>query len=96
MATTLKQVGAVAVYPAAPGGLSPAATALDPAMIWERIEAYICRRFTARAVGWNVEGPGDREPPLIPAAFGLAEVWLNESCSTVTPSLSPLGQGNRV
>jgi hypothetical protein len=92
MACTLKQVEAIpGSYPATPSGLSAAAAALDAAMIWQRIESYICHRFTARAVVWTVEGPGEWEPPLTPATLGLVEVWANDGWETVAPSPSPLG-----
>ena len=63
-----------ATYPAVTG-LSVAAAALDPAMIWQRIEDYIAYRWTARAVVWTVEGPGEWEPPLTPSTVSAVEVW---------------------
>ncbi|QCO57633.1 hypothetical protein EOK75_18215 (plasmid) [Pseudorhodobacter turbinis] len=94
MAVTLKQVETVATYPDAPTGLSTEAAALDPVFIWQRIEAYVCHRFTARAVVWTVEGPGDWEPPLIPATVNAAQVWAGEAWSTV--ELSPAPDGFRL
>lgn len=92
MACTLKQVEALpATYPAAPAGMSVAAAALDPAMIWQRIESYICHRWTARAVVWTVEGPGEWEPPLSPATITTVESWSGTAWVAVTLMASPLG-----
>jgi hypothetical protein len=96
MATTLKQTEGtpddfpdVAPLPA----LSTAAAALDPAMLWQRIESYIAHRWTARDIVWVVEGPGEWVPPLTPAVIETLEVW---SCGAfeweaVTLDASPLG-----
>ncbi len=55
MSTTLKETEAIAAaYPATPAGLSTAAAALDPDVIWQRIESYIAHRWTARSVVWTV------------------------------------------
>jgi hypothetical protein len=92
MACTLKQVEAIpGSYPATPSGLSAAAAALDPAMIWQRIENYICHRFTARAVVWTVEGPGEWEPPLTPATVSAVDVWNGTAWAEAFPAASPLG-----
>lgn len=45
-------------------GLSERAAALDPAALWQRIEAWIAYRWPARAVEWIVEGRGLWTPPL--------------------------------
>lgn len=92
MAGTLKQTEAVpAAYPATPAGLSAAATALNPNLIWQRIEAYTSARWTARAVVWTVDGPGEWEPLLTPATVTLAEEWTGTAWQTATPDASPLG-----
>ena len=91
MAVTLKQTEAIpGSYPAVTG-LSVAAAALDPAMIWQRIESYIAYRWTARAVVWTVEGPGEWEPPLTPATIATVEVWGGAAWGTAAPDASPLG-----
>lgn len=64
-----------AAYPAAPTGLSTAAAALAPALVWQRLEAWIAYRWTERAVVWVIEGPGEFTPPLAPTEVDLAEVW---------------------
>src|SRR5258708_36295571 len=64
-------------YPAVPTGLSTAAAALPPAMVWGRIESYIVYRWTTRAVVWVVEGEGDWRPNLTPTIVSLVERWSN-------------------
>lgn len=92
MAVTLKQTEAVpAAYPATPGGLSTDAAALDPDVIWARIEAYVVHRWTTRAVVWTVEGPGDWGAPLTPATITGAEVWDGAAWVAVFPEASPYG-----
>ena len=92
MAVTLKQAEAVPEeWPDAPEGLSAAAAALDPAMIWGRIEAYTVHRWATRAVVWTVEGPGDWTPPLAPATVETVEVWDGTAWAEVFPAASPWG-----
>ena len=92
MAATIKQTEAApAAYPDAPEGLSTAAAALDPDMIWQRIEAYTAWRWSERAVTWIVEGCGDWQPPLMPATIGTVEDWRSDAWATVT--LSPAAVG---
>lgn len=92
MATTIKQTEAIpASYPSTPSGLSTAAAALDPDMIWQRIEAYTAWRYTSRAVTWIVEGCGEWQPPLAPATIATVEVWQADAWEAVTLSPSPMG-----
>ncbi|RDL52103.1 hypothetical protein BLJAPNOD_03254 [Ensifer sp. M14] len=92
MATTIKQVEAIpAAYPATPSGLSTAAAALDPDMIWQRIEAYTAHRYTSRAIEWITEGCGEWHPPLAPATVSTVEVWQADAWESVTLSPSPMG-----
>jgi hypothetical protein len=92
MAETIKQDEATpASYPAAPSGLSAAAAAIDPAIVWQRIDAYTARRYAARAVTWVVEGPGEWVPPLAPATVSATEIWNGAAWEAVTLSPSPLG-----
>jgi hypothetical protein len=92
MSTTTKQTeGAPAAYPATPSGLSAAAEALDPAMIWQRLESYVAHRWTARDVVWTVEGPSDWQPPLTPATIATVEIWQADAWESVTLSPSALG-----
>ncbi|WP_037471600.1 hypothetical protein [Sinorhizobium fredii] len=92
MATTIKQTEAIpASYPATPSGLSTAAQALDPDMIWQRIEAYIAYRWTSRNAAWIVEGCGEWNPPLTPATVSTVEVWEDYAWTETTLDPSPLG-----
>ena len=93
MATAIiKQKEAIpASYPATPSGLSAAAAALDPDMIWQRIESYIAHRYTSRAIEWIVEGCGEWNPSLAPATISTVEQWRSDAWEVVTLSPSPLG-----
>jgi hypothetical protein len=77
-----------AAYPATPEGLSEAASALDAAMLWQRIEAYIAHRFSERVVTWTVEGEGQWSFPLAPASLTSVEKWAGEAWE---PAIVPLG-----
>lgn len=91
MATTIRQSEALpAAYPAAPSGLSAAAKAIDPALIWQRIESYIAYRFTPRAVMWIATGHGEWHPPLSPATIATSELWDGAAWETATLDPSPL------
>lgn len=78
-------------FPEPPGDLSPEAQALDPAMIWQRLESYMAYRFTERAVTWTVSGPGHFEALLSPATITKAEVWRGDEWEELTLPASPLG-----
>lgn len=80
-----------ASYPAAPSGLSAPAAAIASAIIWQRIEAYTARRYTARAVTWIVEGDGEWVPPLTPATVSATEIWSGAAWEAVALNPSPLG-----
>lgn len=91
-ATTIKQTEAApAAYPATPTGLSTAAAALDPEMVWQRIEAYTAHRWSERAVTWIVEGCGDWHPPLTPVTIATVESWRADAYEATEISASPLG-----
>lgn len=77
-------------YPAITG-LSDAAAALDPAMIWQRLEQWMAYRWGLREVGWTVEGPRYFSPPLVPATIIGAEWWDGSDWQTVTLEPSPYG-----
>jgi hypothetical protein len=92
MAITIKQVEAIPeIYPDAPLGMNAAATALDPALIWQRIEGYTAWRWSQRAVEWIVEGGGQWEPPLSPATITKAEIWRGGAWEELTLPAAPLG-----
>lgn len=93
MSLIIKQTEAVpSSYPDVPDGLSTEAAALDPKMIWQRIEAHTAFRCTERAVTWIVEGCGDWCPPLFPATIQTIEVWSRAGeWEAVEIPVSPLG-----
>lgn len=92
MAETIRQTEGVAdEYPAAPSGLSTAAAALDPNMIWQRIEGYTAHRYSGRSIEWIAEGCGEWHPPLAPATITTVEVWRADAWEALTLSPSPLG-----
>jgi len=78
-------------YPATPSGLSTKAAALDPAMIWARIETHIAHRWTPRAVVWIIDGPGEWVTPLTPATISTSEVWNGAAWISASLAASPLG-----
>ncbi|GGL80373.1 hypothetical protein [Wenxinia marina] len=92
MAVTVEQVEAIPdEYPDAPAGLSAKAAALDPAPLWQRIEAWTSVRWTAREVVWTVEGEGAWTVPLAPATVTSAEVWESGAWSSLTLTAGPYG-----
>ncbi|MBX9452048.1 MAG: hypothetical protein KL801_09435 [Mesorhizobium sp.] len=92
MAETIKQTeGAPAAYPDAPEGLSTAAAALDPEMVWQRLESYVAHRWSERSIEWIVEGCGEWRPPLAPATITTIEVWRADAWEALTVPPSPVG-----
>lgn len=93
MATeTISEVEAApAAYPAVPSGLSDAAAGIDPAMLWQRIEAYTAHRFAVREVTWIIEGEGHWSFPLTPATIVSAAHWSGDQWEPVTLIAGPYG-----
>lgn len=92
MAVTIKQTeGAPESYPDSPAGLSTGAAALDAALLWQRIEAYVALRTTERDVSWVVEGCGEWQPPLTPATIATTEVWQSDAWQAIDLAPSPIG-----
>lgn len=90
----LKQFEAVpAAYPVPPSGLSPDAAALDPDMLWARIEDYCAHRWTPREVVWTVLGDGGDQwhPPLTPVVSREGHVWRNDVWVPLSLLDGPLG-----
>ncbi|MCA1777734.1 MAG: hypothetical protein LC676_19640, partial [Loktanella sp.] len=90
----IRQFEAVPVsYPAVPSGLSTAAAALDPAVIWARIEAYTAHRFTEREVVWTLiaDGGDQFHAPLTPVVSREGHVWRQEAWVPVSLLDGPLG-----
>ncbi|WP_338832330.1 hypothetical protein [Bradyrhizobium sp. 27S5] len=86
-ATTLEQIEGVPTGNWPNINFSAAATSLR-AVAWQRIEKYIARRYSPRAVYWIVEGPGNWKPPLSPAAITAVEVVDPGANALVSASLS--------
>jgi hypothetical protein len=77
--------------PAAPAGLSDKAAAIEPAVIWQRLESWIAYRFAARDVTWIVEGPGSWSAPLAPATVTDAYQWDGTAWVAYTLPADPFG-----
>lgn len=94
MATTIKQTEAAPEsYPdVSELDLSDAAAAIDPAVVWQRIESYVAHRWSPRAVEFIVEGCGEWVPPLSPASIEAVQVWSRSGTwEAVSLTPSPLG-----
>ncbi|OSQ44677.1 hypothetical protein [Marivita geojedonensis] len=93
MIDIIRQTEATPTYPAAPDGLSAAAAALDPDMIWARIESYIAHRFSEREIIWTVSGFADDAwlAPIGPVVSQTAEKWIDGAWSAVSLDDGPLG-----
>ena len=92
MAVTIRQTeSAPDTYPDAPEGLSTEAAAIDPALIWQRIESYVAWRGTSRDVEWIVEGEGQWLPPLKPATIATTEGWSDDAWQAVELRPTALG-----
>jgi hypothetical protein len=94
MAVTVQQLESEpSEYPELPEDfLSADAAAIDPAIVWERLEAWCAHRWAERDVSWVVEGPGEWVPPLTPVTIATVEVWSSADLwEAATLSPSPLG-----
>jgi hypothetical protein len=80
-----------AAWPALPDGLSTAAAALAPGLVWGRIEAWVAHRWSEREVVWIVDGPGCFAATLTPATVTTTEVWDSPSWSPVELVAGPRG-----
>lgn len=92
--TTLRIIEdfAEAEWPARPVGLSTKATAIEPEVIWRRIEAWIAWRWGLRPAAFIVEGGcGSWRPPLYPLVATTVEAWNGEGWEAVTLAADPLG-----
>lgn len=83
--------GTPSSWPTTPGDLSTEAAALDPGVIWPRIEAWIAHRWNERQVTWIVAGPGVWSPRLKPATVDTFELWRDGQWESVTLDAAPLG-----
>jgi len=83
----------VTAYPTTPEGLSPAASALDPAIVWDRIFGWIAWRWGTTVAEWKAIGCGEFILPLTPATVTLAAYWSEqaEDWIEITPKAGPRG-----
>lgn len=78
-------------WPTTPAGLSEAAEALAPALIWGRLEAYCAWRGTEREIVYILEGFGAWRPDVFPVTVATVEVWSNDEWAATTLTASPEG-----
>ena len=74
-------------------GVSARAAAVDPAPIWQRIEAWIAYRWVNRQIVWVVDGIADCEfrPPKGPVtSFTALDVWTGTAWDTAPLITGPL------
>jgi len=83
--------GVPAAWPAAPADLSAAAAAIDVAVVWSRIEAYITKRWKTRDVVQYVAGPGLYVPTVEPWVFESSDKWEGGAWVPVVLDLAPRG-----
>ena len=89
--TVLQNEDAPATWPAAPAGLSDEAAAIDPAVIWQRLECWVAYRWTPRAVTWVIDGPGAWSAPLSPATVSASYRWNGDAWEDYTLPAGPFG-----
>jgi hypothetical protein len=83
---------AAAEWPAIPLGLSDAAAAIAPEVIWRRVESWIAWRWGERPCTFIVEGGcGSWRPPLCPFTASTVEAWTGEAWEAVVLPADPLG-----
>jgi hypothetical protein len=79
-------------WPAAPAGLSTAAAAIAPEVVWRRIESWIAVRWSERSCTFIAEGRcGAWRAPLCPFTVTTTEAWNGEAWAAVTLPADPLG-----
>ena len=77
-------------YPAV-DGLSPAAEALDAAMIWQRIEGRVAYRWCPRAVTIILEGGGEWVPTLETMTVHGTFSWVGSDWVEVETNVTAIG-----
>ncbi|MEO1278956.1 MAG: hypothetical protein AAFV77_08375, partial [Planctomycetota bacterium] len=84
-----------AAWPDAPAGLSAGAAAIDPEVIWGRIEDWIATRWGEREVAFTVEAEGEScwRAPLAPFTATTTTQWDpdTEAYEPVTLRATPTG-----
>ncbi|MEM0990816.1 MAG: hypothetical protein AAGK00_18255 [Pseudomonadota bacterium] len=69
----------------------PGDPTVSQVVTWQRIEAWIATRWTARSVVYIAEGSGEWLPRLSPFTTTTVQLWRNSSWATVTLDPTPLG-----
>lgn len=91
MIDILDQDETVVAYPTTPSGLSVAAAAIPPAVIWDRLYSYIAYRWGETHVSWRVQGCGEFRPRITPAVVHDVFYWSNSGWTLTTLKAGPLG-----
>lgn len=81
-------------YPSLPASVSTdAATAIEAATVWQRLESWIAYRWQERTATWIVQGPGVWAAPLRPYSVDTSEVWndTTQAWESVTLDAAPVG-----
>ncbi|NNC24227.1 hypothetical protein HKX42_10325 [Salinisphaera sp. USBA-960] len=91
MVETIRIEESTPTYPAPPADLSDAAAAIEPAVVWGRLEAWMNRRWAKRQVICDTDSGGAFSPPLRPAKLGKAEQWTGCAWKEITPKEGPFG-----
>jgi len=91
--TTLRIIEeAPSAWPDPPYPLSLDAAAIEPAVIWRRIESWIAYRWGSRTCSFIVEGGcGTWRAPLYPFTSATIEEWGGNAWEAVTLAADPLG-----
>ena len=97
MAITVSEIeGAPAAWPvvtayARAATLDPYEPDVSNAAVWQRIEAWVSTRWTARNVVYLAEGPGDWKSRLYPFTPTKTEVWAGTGWIDAVLAPTPFG-----
>lgn len=87
----LEQYETVTTYPTTPTGLSTAAAAIAPAVIWDRLYSYIGHRWGTNLVSWRLQGCGEFIPRLTPYTVEDVFYWSNSGWVLTPLQAGPVG-----
>ncbi|MBB5220587.1 hypothetical protein HNP73_000508 [Amaricoccus macauensis] len=91
MTTLRTDEGRPTLWPVIPG-LSARAAAIEPEVIWRRIESWIAWRWGVRSCSFIIEGGcGAWRAPLHPFTVSTVEAWGGEAWGAATLAADPLG-----
>jgi len=93
MIELLDQRESVSSYPATPSGLSAAAAALAPGVVWDRLFAWISWRWGTTLASYTLSGCGEFVVPLSPATVTQVSRYSDEERDwiSITPQNGPRG-----